>query len=127
MVSVAGHAVPGHFGRIVAPRFFRVSSSSSTRIPAPSPITKPSRSRSTAARLFRIIIRVESARIAANPPTPMDVNRSLGSAGNHHVGVVVLDDAEQIAYQCALVVQAVAVASFGPFARTASTRDRPPG
>src|SRR5271154_4512419 len=50
------------------------SSSSRTIMPAPSPMTKPSRSLSHG-RLARAgsSLRVESARMAANPPTPMGV------------------------------------------------------
>ena len=38
------------------------------------------------------------------------------SAGNHHVGIAALDDLKASPMEWALVVQAVAVASFGPFA-----------
>ena len=67
-------------------------------MPAPSPTTKPSRSLSKG-RLACCgsSLRVESARMAANPPTDMRRDRGLGPAGDHHVGVAVLNHAHAIA------------------------------
>ena len=93
-------------------------SSSRIRIPAPSPTTNPSRSASNGRDALRgSSLRVESARIAANPPIP--------------IGVMEASDPPQIMTSAsprwisrnesptawALVVQAVAVAEFGPLAR----------
>ena len=44
-IRVAGRAVAGQLGEIVAPRALRMLERSSTSIAAPSPMTKPSRSR----------------------------------------------------------------------------------
>jgi len=57
-----------------APRASAASRSSSTITPDPSPITKPSRSLSNG-RLARsgASLRVERARMAAKPPTPIGV------------------------------------------------------
>src|SRR5260370_708694 len=59
---------------MLAPRRFANSSSSITRIPAPSPTTNPSRSLSHGrdARCGSSL-RCERARMAANPPMPMGV------------------------------------------------------
>ena len=40
----------------------------------------------------------------------------LASAADHHIGVAVLNQLKESPIECALVVQAVAVAEFGPFA-----------
>src|SRR5208282_977820 len=100
-----------------APRRRACSSSSSTRMPAPSPITKPSRSLSQG-RLARAgsSLRVESARMAANPPTPMGV-----MAASEPPAIITSASwcwmmRKESPMEWALVVQAVAVASFGPLA-----------
>ena len=86
-------------------------------MPAPSPITKPSRSASNGREaFFGSSLRVESARIEANPATD--------------IGVIALSAPPQIIASasprsimrklspmaCAPAAQAVAVAEFGPFA-----------
>src|SRR6266853_2070924 len=102
---------------MVAPRRRACSSSSRTRMPAPSPITKPSRSLSQG-RLARAgsSLRVESARMAANPPTPMGV-----MAASEPPAIITSASwcwmmRKESPMEWALVVQAVAVASFGPLA-----------
>ncbi len=84
-------------------------------MPAPSPMTNPSRSLSNG-RLARAgsSLRVESARIAANPPTPIGVIAAsdppaiITSASPR----LMISYASPIA--CADAVQAVHVARFGP-------------
>src|SRR5208337_796515 len=100
-----------------APRRRACSSSSRIRMPAPSPITKPSRSLSQG-RLARAgsSLRVESARMAANPPTPMGV-----MAASEPPAIITSASwcwmmRKESPIEWALVVQAVAVASFGPLA-----------
>ncbi len=86
-------------------------------MPAPSPTTKPSRSRSQG-REARCgsSLRVESARMAANPPIPMGVMQAsvppqiMASASPRWIS------RKESPMECALVVQAVAVAEFGPLA-----------
>src|SRR6266849_5178195 len=65
---------PTNSARITAPRRLACSSSSRITTPAPSPSTKPSRSRSNG-RLARVgsSFRVESAFITAKPPIPRGV------------------------------------------------------
>ena len=66
--------------------------------PAPSPMMKPSRSLSNG-RLARCgsSLRVDSARIAAETADAHRRDGRLGPAGDHHVGVVALDDLEGVA------------------------------
>ncbi len=85
--------------------------------PAPSPITKPSRSASNG-RLARrgSSLRVDSARIAAKPPTPIGVIAAsdppaiITSASSRRM----ISNASPMA--CADAEQAVHVAEFGPLA-----------
>src|SRR5579864_1634867 len=94
-----------------------MASSSRISTPAPSPTTKPSRSRSKG-RLARVgsSLRVDSARIAAKPPTPMGVMAAseppaiMTSASPRRM----ISHASPIA--CAEAEHAVQVAEFGPFA-----------
>src|SRR5687768_3681466 len=100
---------------MVAPRFFANSSSSSTRIPAPSPHTNPSRSLSNG-RLARVgsSLRVDSARSAANPPMPIGVMEAsdppaiITSASSRRI----ISKASPT--ECADAVHAVQVARLGP-------------
>src|SRR3954469_25179044 len=102
---------------MLAPR--RVANSSSSRMmtPEPSPITNPSRSRSKG-RLARAgsSLRVERARMAANPPTPIGVMAAseppaiITSASLRRM----ISNASPIA--CADAEQAVHVAEVGPLA-----------
>ena len=86
-------------------------------MPAPSPTTNPSRSASKG-RLARSgsSLRVESARMAANPPMPIGVTAAseppaiITSASQRWM----ILNASPTA--CAEAEQAVAVAEFGPFA-----------
>src|SRR3954466_9303381 len=102
---------------MVAPRFFAASSSSRIKIPAPSPTMKPSRPLSNG-RLARAgsSLRVERARIAANPPTPIGVMAAseppaiITSASLR----LMISKASPIA--CADAEHAVQVAEFGPLA-----------
>ena len=62
------------------------SNSSRIRMPAPSPITNPSRPESHGRLAFSgASLRVESARIAAKPPTPSGSDRSFCPASNHAI------------------------------------------
>src|SRR5260370_15562082 len=86
-------------------------------MPAPSPITKPAGSLSQG-RLARAgsSLRVESARMAANPPMPMGV-----MAASEPPAIITSASwcwmmRKESPMEWALVVQAVAVASFGPLA-----------
>src|SRR5450759_4771440 len=100
-----------------APRRRACSSSSRTKMPAPSPITKPSRSLSQG-RLARAgsSLRVESARMAANPPTPMGVMAASAPPAIITSASWCWMMRKESPMEWALVVQAVAVASFGPLA-----------
>src|SRR5208282_1496419 len=100
-----------------APRRRACSSSSRTMMPAPSPITKPSRSLSQG-RLARAgsSLRVESARMAANPPTPMGVMAASAPPAIMTSASWCWMMRKESPMEWALVVQAVAVASFGPLA-----------
>ena len=75
-----------------APRRSAWPSSSSTSTAAPSAMTKPSRPWSNG-RLAPAgsSLRVDSARIAAKPPTSRLVDGRLGAAGEHHLGVAAQD------------------------------------
>ena len=68
-------------------------------MPAPSPITKPSRSSSHGreARSGVSLKWVESARAAAKPATPEPADRGLGAAGDHHVGIAERDQPAGVA------------------------------
>ena len=86
-------------------------------MPAPSPITKPSRSLSNGREAFvGSSLRVESARIAAKPPTPSGVIAAslppaiIASASPRWM----MRNESPTAW--ALVVQAVQVAELGPLA-----------
>src|ERR1019366_4090650 len=100
-----------------APRRRACSSSSRTRMPAPSPMTKPSRSLSQG-RLARAgsSLRVERARMAANPPTPMGVMAASAPPAIITSASQCWMMRKESPMEWALVVQAVAVASFGPLA-----------
>ncbi len=85
-------------------------------MPEPSPTTNPSRSRSQGREAFSgSSLRCESARMAANPPIPMGVMQAsappqiIASASSRWM---ILNESPM---EWALVVQAVAVAEFGPF------------
>ena len=100
-----------------APRASAKPSSSSTRTPEPSPITKPSRSRSNGRLAFSgASFRVDRARIAAKPPTPIGVMAAseppaiITSASPRRITSLASPSA------CADAAQAVQVAMFGPFA-----------
>src|SRR4051794_41933637 len=79
-------------------------------------MTNPSRPESQGRLAFSgASLRVESARIAANPPTPIgviaaSVPPAIITSASHRWMILKASPTE-----CALVVQAVAVASFGPF------------
>ena len=91
-------------------------------MPAPSPTTNPSRSASNG-RLARSgsSLRVESAFIAANPPTPMGVMAASDAAADHHFRVAALDDVgSESPTACAEAEHAVAVAEFGPLRAVAN-------
>src|SRR5690606_15646674 len=100
-----------------APRACAVSSASRITTPEPSPMMKPSRSRSKG-RLARAgsSLRVDSARIAPNPPTPIGVMAAseppaiIASASPRRM----ISNASPMA--CAEAEQAVQVAEFGPLA-----------
>ena len=84
-------------------------------MPAPSPMTKPSRSLSNGRLAFSgSSLRVESARIAAKPPTPIGVIAAseppaiITSASSRRM----ISNASPIAW--AEAVHAVQVARFGP-------------
>ena len=86
-------------------------------MPAPSPITKPSRSLSNGRLAFSgSLLRVESARMAANPPTPMGVMAAsvppqiITSAAQRWISL------KESPTAWALEEQAVQVAEFGPLA-----------
>ena len=99
-----------------APRAFACSYSSSTTAPAPSAITKPSRSLSQG-RLARSgsSLRVDSALRLAEAAEAERRGRHLGAARDHDVGVAVLDAARMpMPIECVEVVQAVTSARFGP-------------
>ena len=86
-------------------------------MPAPSPTTKPSRSLSHGRQACAgSSLRCDSARMAANPPMPMGVTAAsvppqiITSASPYWMM------RKESPIECALVVQAVAVAEFGPLA-----------
>ena len=84
-------------------------------MPAPSPTTKPSRSLSKGRQACSgSSLRVERACIAANPPTPIGVM----AASEPPAIITSASPRSMMRYaspmECALVVQAVAVASIGP-------------
>ena len=100
----------------MAPRFFACSYSSSTITPAPSPITKPSRSLSHGRlAVAGSSLRVDSARAAAKPPTLNCVMAAsappaiITSASPYSI----MREASPI--ECVPVVQAVTMATLGPF------------
>src|ERR1039458_2866942 len=114
--------------RMRAPRRRACSSSSSTRMPDPSPTTKPSRLRSQGREArWGSSLRVESARMAANPPIPMGVMQAsvppqiMTSASPRWMS------RKESPMECELVVQAVAVAEFGPFAPAGTAMDEREG
>ena len=84
-------------------------------MPAPSPMTKPSRSLSNG-RLARAgsSLRVDSARIAANPPTPIgviDASEPPAIITSASPRRMISNDSP---IECAEAVHAVQVARFGP-------------
>src|SRR3954454_1415098 len=100
-----------------APRACACSSASRMRTPAPSPMMKPSRSLSNGRHaLSGASLRVESARMAAKPPSPMWVMAAseppaiIASAAPRRISSAASPMA------CADAEQAVAVAEFGPLA-----------
>ena len=103
--------------RELRPRRFAVSSSSSIRMPEPSPSTKPSRSLSNG-RLARVgsSLRCDRARKAANPPTP------IGHTAASVPPVIIASAAPRLMISnesptaWAEAVHAVHVARFGPLA-----------
>ena len=68
-------------------------------MPAPSPITKPSRSRSHGreARSGVSLKSVDSARDAQKPAMPSAHNRTLGATGDHDVGIAQHDQPRRVA------------------------------
>ena len=84
-------------------------------MPAPSPITKPSRSLSKG-RLARVgsSLRVESARMAANPPTDMAVTAASAPPAIITSASPCRIMRTESPMALALVAQAVAVAEMGP-------------
>src|SRR6476660_5451195 len=103
--------------RILAPRRFANSSSSRMRMPAPSPITKPSRSLSHG-RLARCgsSLRVESARMAAKPPTPIGVIAASEPPAIMTSASLRLMISNASPMACADAEHAVQVAELGPLA-----------
>src|SRR5437773_6526760 len=83
---------------IGALRFCACSRDSRTRMPAPSPTTNPSRPESQG-RLACAgsSLRVESAFMAANPPTPIGVMVASAPPQNHHFRGAALDNFERVA------------------------------
>ncbi len=86
-------------------------------MPEPSPTTNPSRSASQGREAFSgSSLRCESARMAANPPIPMGVMHASAPPQiitSASLRWIILNESPM---ECALVVQAVAVAEFGPLA-----------
>ena len=99
VVGVAGHAVAGHLGVDLRAAPPGVLTLPAPRTPAPSPITKPSRSLSHGrdASGGRSLNPVDSAREAQNPAMPSSHTARLGAAGDHHVGVAPHDQPRRIA------------------------------
>ena len=128
VVGVAAHAVADHLGQNVArraaarapvlpePGCRRLRRPRSRRDPGPT--GGEARSGSS--------LRVESARMAANPPMPIGVIAAsvppqiITSASPRWMR------RKESPMACALVVQAVAVAEFGPWRRCGSRRSRTP-
>ena len=100
-----------------APRLVANSSSSRMITPEPSPMTNPSRSLSNG-RLARSgsSLRVESARIAANPPTPIGVMAASDPPAIITSASFRLMISKASPMACAEAEQAVQVAEFGPLA-----------
>ena len=86
-------------------------------MPAPSPMTKPSRSLSNG-RLARVgsSLRVESARMAANPPTERGVTEASAPPAMMASASPCMIMRTESPIALALVAQAVAVAEMGPWA-----------
>src|ERR1700733_4559111 len=102
---------------MLASRARACSSSSKTRMPAPSPTTNPSRSLSNGRQACSgSALRVESARIAAKPPTPMGVIAASAPPAITTSASSRSMVRKALPTECALVVHAVDVASFGPSA-----------
>ena len=59
-------------------------------------------------------LRSERARMLAKPLMPIGRDRRFGAAGDHHVGVVVLNGLKASPMALAALAQAVATAAFGP-------------
>src|SRR5665213_2458600 len=114
--EVIGYGMSGDAFHLTAPRCLACSYSSSTRMPAPSPITKPSRSRSHGRepRGGSSLNAVDSARAAANPAMPK--RHTAASVPPHTMtsasSSMISRAASPIA--CAPVEQAVTTAWFGP-------------
>src|ERR1700733_3435257 len=102
---------------MAASRARACSSSSRTRMPAPSPTTNPSRSLSNGRQACSgSALRVESARIAAKPPTPMGVIAASAPPAITTSASSRSMVRNALPTECALVVHAVDVDSFGPSA-----------
>ena len=85
-------------------------------MPAPSPITNPSRSRSHG-REARSGVIVETGRERPRRRESGDADpahRRLGAAGDHHVGIVEHDHPRASPMACAPVAQAVTTEWLGP-------------
>ena len=74
-----------------APRFFACSSSSRTRMPAPSPGTNPSRPRSNGREAFcRLVVPLRERARLGEAADAQEGDGGLGAAADHQVGVAVL-------------------------------------
>ena len=119
MVGVAAHAVADDLGdRSCAPRARACSSSSSTRMPAPSPMTKPSRSASKGrlALLGLVVAGGEGAHGGEARRRPWGVMAASRAAGDHTSASARAMILKASPMEWALVAQAVHAASFGPLA-----------
>src|SRR5665213_256923 len=86
-------------------------------MPAPSPTMKPSRSLSQGRQACPgSLLRCERARMAANPPTPIGVMAASAPPQIMTSASLCWIRRKLSPMECALVVQAVAVAEFGPLA-----------
>src|SRR5690349_4044281 len=102
---------------MLAPRFFAASSSSSTTMPAPSPITKPSRSLSNGRLAFSgSLLRVESAFITEKPPNDSGVIDASAPPAMQASVSPYLTDLYASPIACAEVEHADTGDQFGPLA-----------
>jgi hypothetical protein len=96
--GVGAHAEAGQLGIDLRAARFACSYSSSTSTPAPSPSTKPSRSLSQGRDAAGGIVVARGQRTRRREAADAQRrDRALGAAGDHHVGIAVLDQPRRLA------------------------------